>query len=134
MLGLWSKNVGWTPPADIRSIEGHRNMGLDGVELVMEIEEVFNVKIPDEVAEKMRYVGDVYQYLLDNQSNDVSGRANICLTAVTFYKLRRLWIAELHVNRGNLRPDTRTDSILPSLKRRKSGLGWPRCLDSSCPT
>lgn len=40
---------------------------LDVVELVMQIEEVFNMEIPDEAAEKIVTVGDVVDYIYENQ-------------------------------------------------------------------
>jgi acyl carrier protein len=40
-------------------------VGLDSVELVMAFEEEFGLTIPDEVAEKLITVGDVYTYLKD---------------------------------------------------------------------
>ena len=39
---------------------------LDVVELVMGIEENFNIQIPDEAAEKIVSVGDVVDYLMNN--------------------------------------------------------------------
>ena len=41
---------------------------LDTVELIMALEEEFNVEIPDEDAEKMVTVGDAMNYLKDNVS------------------------------------------------------------------
>ena len=38
---------------------------LDTVELVMAFEEVFNVEVPDEDAEKLQTVGDVVKYIED---------------------------------------------------------------------
>ena len=38
-------------------------MGLDSVELVMEIEDCFEIDIPDEAAEKLQTVGDVTNYV-----------------------------------------------------------------------
>lgn len=38
-------------------------MGLDIVEMVMEVEAVFGIEIPDADAERLRTVGDLYQYL-----------------------------------------------------------------------
>ena len=40
-------------------------MGLDIVEMVMEVESVFGVEIPDAVAERLRTVGDLYDYVRD---------------------------------------------------------------------
>ena len=39
---------------------------LDTVELIMALEEEFNVEIPDEDAEKMATVGDAMSYLKDH--------------------------------------------------------------------
>ena len=38
---------------------------LDTVELIMALEEEFNVEIPDEDAEKMKTVGDAIKYIED---------------------------------------------------------------------
>ncbi len=39
---------------------------LDTVELVLELEDVFGIEIPDEEASTMHTVGDVYNYLKAN--------------------------------------------------------------------
>ncbi len=39
---------------------------LDVVELIMALEEKFNIEIPDEQAEKIVNVGDVVKYIEDN--------------------------------------------------------------------
>lgn len=39
-------------------------MGLDIVELVMQVESVFGIEIPDADASKLRTVGDLYDYLV----------------------------------------------------------------------
>lgn len=39
-------------------------MGLDSVELVLEVEEVFKIKIPDEEANRIRSVGELYDSIL----------------------------------------------------------------------
>jgi len=41
---------------------------LDTVELVMELEEEFDVNIPDEAAEKIQTVGQAVKYIEDSQS------------------------------------------------------------------
>jgi len=40
---------------------------LDTVELVMELEDAFDVSIPDEDAEKMQTVGDAINYIKENK-------------------------------------------------------------------
>ncbi|MCP5143266.1 MAG: hypothetical protein H6978_00415 [Gammaproteobacteria bacterium] len=39
-------------------------MGLDSVELVLAIEEFFDIEIPDDIASEMRTPGDIYDYLI----------------------------------------------------------------------
>jgi acyl carrier protein len=46
-------------------------MGLDIVELVMTVEETFDIEIPDRDAERLRTVGDLYWYLREH-APDVS--------------------------------------------------------------
>jgi acyl carrier protein len=41
---------------------------LDTVELVMALEEEFDIEIPDEAAEKITTVGDAVQYIQDKQA------------------------------------------------------------------
>jgi acyl carrier protein len=43
---------------------------LDVVELVMALEEAFDVEIPDEDAENIRTVGDIFKYLENAVSGD----------------------------------------------------------------
>ncbi len=43
---------------------------LDIVELVMELEDEFNVNIPDEDAQKMQTVGDAVKYINEHTKND----------------------------------------------------------------
>ena len=40
---------------------------LDGVELVMELEDQFGIKVPDEDAKKLMTVGQVVDYIIEHQ-------------------------------------------------------------------
>lgn len=59
-------------------------MGLDSVELVMEFEDEFELQIPDEVAERMRTIGDVVSYIgmrsscLDDDARMTDIRSRVC--------------------------------------------------------
>lgn len=50
-----------TPEANV--IDDLGADSLDIVELVMALEEAFDMEIPDEEAEKIRTVGDIFQYI-----------------------------------------------------------------------
>lgn len=54
--------------AEAKFIEDLGADSLDTVELVMALEEEFGSEIPDEEAEKLTTVGDVYRYIEDQQS------------------------------------------------------------------
>ncbi len=41
---------------------------LDNVELIMALEEKFGLEVPDEVAEKLRTVGEVIEYIKSNKA------------------------------------------------------------------
>ena len=84
-------------------------MGLDGVELVMDVEETFGVAIPDELAQKMRTVGDLYEYLL---TQCVGDRQSGCLTSAAFYQVRQGICKTLQVERHDVRPATRIDELV----------------------
>lgn len=51
-------------------------MGLESVELVMAIEEEFDINIPDEEAGNLDTVGKLYQYILDILRLNQSGSAS----------------------------------------------------------
>ena len=91
-------------------------MGLDTVELVMEIEEAFDVSIPDDRASRMLTVGDVYEFILE-KTGDASLTSNTCLTAATFYDLRRQLRLFAWTN-DEIRPRTAIAHVIPHVGRR----------------
>ena len=94
-------------------------MGMDSVELVLAIEEDFGVLIPDEEAEQMLTVGDVYDWLKVKLS---SADAVDCLTQQVFYKLRRALVQNYSLDKAAIRPDTRLTDLLPI---EVVAEGWP---------
>jgi len=89
-------------------------MGLDAVELVLEIEEAFSIKIPDDVATRLVTVGDVHKYIIDHA--DVGVAPKVCLSAVAFYALRGA-ARSVGVTR-RLRPHDSTATLFPESNRR----------------
>ena len=61
-------------------------MGLDTVELVMDVEESFGIEIPDDDAQQIVTVGDLFEFV---KSRAELAPAGTCLTAATFYDIRR---------------------------------------------
>jgi len=79
-------------------------MGLDGVELVISVEKHFNITIHDSVAEKLRTVGDLHDFVVRDlrrlQRKDVD-------PAVVFEQLRELIAYHLGVKRERVVPGAR---------------------------
>ena len=91
-------------------------MGLDTVELVMEIEEAFDISIPDDRASTMLTVGDVYEFILEKTA-DSTLKSSTCLTAAAFYDLRR-HLRSLGLTHLPIRPKTELDLAIPLIGRR----------------
>ncbi|MCA9244482.1 MAG: acyl carrier protein [Phycisphaerales bacterium] len=90
-------------------------MGLDVVEAVMEIEERFDVSLPDEEVSQMNTVADLAALVFRRVAQRLPPRHCAQLTA--FYHLRRLLIAEAGVTRRDVRPDVALGRLLPRRRR-----------------
>jgi acyl carrier protein len=94
-------------------------MGLDLVELVMEVEERYAISIDDRDAEKIQTVGQLYEYVLAKQAQAqksapvAAAPQRACASAVTFYKVRRELVEFLDVPRESIRPSTSLALLLP---------------------
>jgi hypothetical protein len=95
-------------------------MGLDMIELLLEVEEHFGVTIPDERAERMTSVGKLYSYLLGQARRNTP---TACPTSQAFYRLRRMLTGELGVDRAQVRPATQLRDLFPRASRDTI---WPR--------
>jgi hypothetical protein len=89
-------------------------MGLDIIELVMNIEETFGVVIPDDQAERMKTLGDTHRVLLLKTGLRPDPP---CLSGVTFYRVRRA-LLQLGVPRQGVRPRAGLGELLPGKNRR----------------
>jgi hypothetical protein len=91
-------------------------MGLDGVELVMAWEETFGISISDAEAERMfttrQAVEMIYERVRAKGPEDHG-----CLSMRAFHRLRKAFQAE-GILRGDVRPDARVATLLPSHRRR----------------
>jgi acyl carrier protein len=85
-------------------------MGLDTVELVMEVEDEFGMSIPDADAELIQTVGQLHAYVC--QRLRPRGET-VCPTARAFYRFRRALLARQPVPRRCVRPSSRVSRLLP---------------------
>ena len=93
-------------------------MGLDGVELVMEFEDEFGLEFPDAVADAMRSVHDVTEYVHAELSGTLP-RAESCLTSRSFHRLRRELTKLLSIPRRDITPKTKLGSLIPQEQRHE---------------
>jgi acyl carrier protein len=115
-------------------------MGLDAVEIVMEVEEAFGIQIPDNVAQQIETVGQLHKYVVQQTrgpkrqpGDDVPARTDICLTAATFYLLRRELCEQLGLDRRHVRPRVPLETLLPHGGRRHRWSKLARALNLRFP-
>lgn len=82
---------------------GHRKMGLDSVELVMNTEEHFGIEIPDHVAATLFTVGDLHGFVVAELSR--AGRPRS--PEVVFAELRDLICDQLGIEPERVVPTAR---------------------------
>ena len=106
------------------------SMGLDLVELVIEVEKSFGISILNEDASKIITVGQLYEYVVANLPTEESSR---CVSATAFLQFRRALIDQFGVNRREIRPSTLLGNVIPGAKRRSAWRVLARRLDWRCP-
>jgi len=104
-------------------------MGLDLVELVLRVEETFDLAIRDEEAGELDTVGKLHDYVWGvlNQPDAV------CPSSRGFYRLRSAMMHALQIPRQTVRPDSPLEELVPRRGRRRrwaqlgktSGLALP---------
>ncbi len=85
-------------------------MGLDGVELVMGLEEEFGIEFSDADAERMQTPRDVIDHIM----RTVYGGQKRCTSRAGFYQFRRACVSALGVPRNQVRPDTQLTMLMPA--------------------
>lgn len=107
-------------------------MGLDGVELVMAVEEYFGIELTDADVEKIITPRDLIEVVLGKMQ---ATEWSVCLTRRAFYTLRRVLMQDFRCKRADITPNARLESLVPRPNRRlawqqmKSSLQaqrWPR--------
>lgn len=104
-------------------------MGLDTVELVIEVEESFGISIGDEDAPGIVTVGELFEYVLER----VGSRPTLCLTSLAFYRLRRAIMRQCACAKQAVHPSVDVATFAPEQTRRKTwremeaatGFRWP---------
>lgn len=87
-------------------------MGLDAVELVMEVEEKYGINLPDSRLERIRTVADMAAAVIALLPTS----SFVCPTARAFYDLRRTLVARTGVRKRDVRPGSLIAEVIPSPK------------------
>ena len=88
-------------------------MGMDGIELLMEVEAAFDIKIDDNDAQNLLTVGDMYDYVVAKVDIAPTGT---CLTAAAFYDVRA-GLLECGIDE-RFGPSTLLSKVIPKSGRR----------------
>ena len=89
-------------------------MGLDGVEIIMAVEEAFDIRIEDSEAEKILTPRNLIDLIMAKVQ--LSGSA-VCLTHRSFNLVRGFFVRTFDRNRSALAPRTALRSLLPTGNR-----------------
>ena len=103
-------------------------MGLDGIELVMEVEDEFGITIPDSDMEQMRTVGDLVAICFDRIKATTTER---CPSLPCFYSLRRLMREVLKDPELKIRPRDKIEDFLQVSDRRSLWRRLPELLETT---
>jgi acyl carrier protein len=91
-------------------------MGLDGVEIVMKVEETFDIVIEDSEAEKLVTPGLLIELVLSKVGRTAHAA---CLTQRAFHRLRTSLMRQLGFKRKQIRPETSLASLFPRSTRKE---------------
>ncbi len=99
-------------------------MGLDLVELTMEVAETFGIAIPDADAAGILTVGELHRYVVEKlRAGEATLTMSGCPSRAAFYRLRRALVEGLGADRRGIRPETPMGSLVAPRGRRAS---WDR--------
>jgi hypothetical protein len=90
-------------------------MGLDGIEIVMEVEDRFGITIRDAEAQRIRTVGDLTTLI----NSRMTAPAMVCPSLTAFLQVRGVTREFLLQSTLRLRPSTSITSVVPISRRRE---------------
>ena len=105
-------------------------MGLDIVELVLAIEDGFQIHIADEEASTISTVGELHDLIIAKLKGQ---EAKLCLTSAAFYRTRRGIVEALGVDRRAIKPSTPLASLLPQNDRRAHWISIQNAMEFEVP-
>lgn len=107
-------------------------MGLDTVELVLEVEEAFGIVINDRDAEQITTMGGLHRYVLAKLQGQ-EPLVTPCPSAAVFYRLRHALIETFGIERDKIRPDASVEDLISARQWHASCLKLQDSLDLRLP-
>ena len=108
-------------------------MGLDTVELVLEVEDAFAIHIADRDAEKIQTVGQLHEYIIEHLAATDPAKPAVCATARCFYRIRRALVEGVGLERGAVKLATLLADLLPIRTRREDRRRLQQALELRVP-
>lgn len=105
-------------------------MGLEMVGIVCGIEETFGISIADDDTKTVETVGDLHELVL----RKIEAReADVCLSSMAFYRLRKGLTEVFSISRKTVIPETRLDHVMPPTRRRGRWEALAKSMDLALP-
>lgn len=99
-------------------------MGLESVEVILEIEDRFGISIPDEDASRIRTVGDlvdvVHRRIEESARECENTSPQACRSSRAFYRLRRELLRLLPLARHDVQRFASLEELIPRNTRRRT--------------
>lgn len=105
-------------------------MGLDSIEILVEVEKTFNINIPDNEAEKIITIGDFYNTVWRHLEGRYTDK---CKSQSVFYKLRQSLFDSFQISKSNFKPTSSLNDIFPKENRRGEYLKFEKVTDLQLP-
>ena len=106
-------------------------MGMDGIEILMKVEDSFGIKIPDREAEQILTVGDFHDAVWRHLPGKYSDR---CKSQSLFYKLRRSISETFNFSNQLFLLRTSPNEVFPQRNRREIYFAFARATNLVLPT
>src|SRR5215217_463467 len=103
-------------------------MGLETVELLLELEDEFHLAIPDADASRLATVGQTADYLVARLRERAGGVGAGCASARLFYRLRRELVQHYSIPTRDVRPASRIGDLVQARAERSR---WPEVATAS---
>jgi acyl carrier protein len=105
-------------------------MGLDSVELLVEVEKTFRVEIPHDEAEQILTVGDFHNAVWRHLAGKYSEK---CKSQSLFYKLRKSYADEFGFSPKEFTLEASPDIIFPKHDRRRAYSSFAKTISLKLP-